>query len=65
MHPDDGKRWQTPDFESEGQYLLSVANQYENSRRLKCFDPRHGIRVTRGGVTVDFVICFQCFQAIV
>jgi hypothetical protein len=26
-----------------------------------CFEPRHGIRVTRAGVTTEFVICF-CFQ---
>jgi hypothetical protein len=25
-----------------------------------CFDPRHGIRVVRGGEMVDFVICFEC-----
>ena len=30
---------------------------------MKCFDPRHGVRVTHNGVTADFVICFQCFQA--
>jgi hypothetical protein len=27
-----------------------------------CFDPHHGIRVTREGKTVDFVLCFDCFQ---
>ena len=25
-----------------------------------CFDPRHGIRVVKSGLTVDFVICFEC-----
>jgi hypothetical protein len=25
-----------------------------------CFNPRHGIRVTHKGATVDFVICFEC-----
>ena len=30
---------------------------------MKCFNPRHGIRVTHGGMTADFVICFECFQA--
>jgi hypothetical protein len=25
-----------------------------------CFDPRHGIRATRNGKTVDLVICFEC-----
>jgi hypothetical protein len=27
-----------------------------------CFDPRHGIRVTRNEKQVDFVICFECNQ---
>jgi hypothetical protein len=26
----------------------------------KCFDPRHGIRATVNGKTVDLVICFEC-----
>jgi hypothetical protein len=28
----------------------------------RCFDPRHGIRATRGDKTVDLVICFECYQ---
>jgi hypothetical protein len=28
----------------------------------RCFNPRHGIRVTHDGKTADFVICFECFQ---
>jgi len=28
----------------------------------KCFDPRHGIRATHEGKTVELVICFQCAQ---
>ena len=27
-----------------------------------CFSPRHGIRATAGGRTVDLVICFECSQ---
>ncbi len=27
---------------------------------LKCFEPRHGVRVKRGERTVDYVICFVC-----
>lgn len=27
-----------------------------------CFNPRHGIRVTRNEKQEDFVICFQCAQ---
>src|SRR5262249_31812235 len=26
----------------------------------KCFDPRHGIRATADGKTVDLVICYAC-----
>jgi hypothetical protein len=28
----------------------------------KCFNPRHGIRATHEGKTVDLVICFECAQ---
>jgi hypothetical protein len=27
-----------------------------------CFDPRHGIRATRGDTSVDLVVCFECAQ---
>ena len=28
----------------------------------RCFNPRHGIRATHDGKTVDLVICFECLQ---
>jgi len=28
----------------------------------KCFNPRHGVRVTVDGKTADIVICFECLQ---
>jgi len=28
-----------------------------------CFNPRHGIHLTRNGNREDFVICFECRQA--
>lgn len=31
--------------------------------RNNCFTPRHGIRVTSGGITTDILICFECQQA--
>jgi hypothetical protein len=35
----------------------------ENDGRVaNCFNPRHGIRVIFKKKTVDFVICFECFQ---
>jgi hypothetical protein len=32
---------------------------------MKCFNPRHGIRVTYEGKTAEFLICFECFQVMV
>jgi hypothetical protein len=32
------------------------------ANRPRCFNPRHGIRVTRAGRTTDFLICFECEQ---
>jgi hypothetical protein len=40
----------------------------ENEGRVaECFIPRHGLRASAGGKTVDLVICFECLriQAIV
>jgi hypothetical protein len=34
----------------------------EGGARAACFDPRHGVRATRGGASVDLVICFECSQ---
>ena len=30
-----------------------------------CFKPRHGIHVTQANQSTDFVICFECLQAVV
>ncbi|HJZ58287.1 MAG TPA: hypothetical protein VKE74_25315 [Gemmataceae bacterium] len=30
-----------------------------------CFNPRHGIRATHDGKTVDLVICFECLAIVV
>ena len=27
-----------------------------------CFNPRHGIRATKGDETIEFLICFECAQ---
>lgn len=32
----------------------------ESNVVASCFDPRHGLRATQGGKTVDLVICFRC-----
>jgi acyl-CoA thioesterase I len=28
-----------------------------------CFEPRHGVRIVRGGKTYDYVLCFHCLNA--
>jgi len=49
---------------AERQQLLAAL--YESiedaSSFYSCFNPRHGIRATLGGETVDLVICFECLQ---
>jgi len=35
---------------------------WHNSTSYRCFNPRHGIRLTRGAQTMDLVICFECRQ---
>lgn len=44
-----------------------VATVYEGIRSndgsiAACFNPRHGIRATREGKTVDLLICYECHQ---
>lgn len=43
-------------------FLKGMEGKIEPAR---CFDPRHGIRATHGGKTVELVICFQCSQFVV
>src|SRR5262245_40981332 len=31
-----------------------------NGTSLRCFNPRHGLRVKSGGAEFDVVICFEC-----
>src|SRR5438270_721857 len=41
---------------------LATAAESSEGLAAACFNPRHGLRVTRNGKTVDFVICFECWQ---
>lgn len=41
--------------------LLAAAEASDGSA-AKCFNPRHGLRLTQKGKTVDLVICFECLQ---
>jgi hypothetical protein len=40
--------------------LAGIADS--NGMAAGCFDPRHGVRVTLDGATVDIVICFECMH---
>jgi len=41
----------------------TVKGAAENKGEVaRCFEPRHGIRLTRDKKTVDLVICFHCAQ---
>jgi hypothetical protein len=41
---------------------LNRSIQENKGLAAACFVPRHGLRASAGGRTVDLVICFQCFQ---
>jgi hypothetical protein len=34
----------------------------EGNKAAMCFNPRHALRATAHGKTVDLVICFECYQ---
>jgi hypothetical protein len=40
--------------------LQKGIGDHPNNYVVNCFNPRHGIRVTSEGKTVDLVICFEC-----
>ena len=33
------------------------------AQAASCFDPHHAVRLVRGGIAVDLVICFMCGKA--
>jgi hypothetical protein len=35
-----------------------------DGKMAKCFWPRHGIRVVEKGRTIEYVICFECYQLV-
>lgn len=41
---------------------LYYGMEHRNGFAAACFNPRHGIRATKGKRTVDVVICFECSQ---
>jgi hypothetical protein len=48
-----------PNLRSELKSTL-VKGMNQNAVAAKCFNPRHGLRVSSGLRTVDLVICFEC-----
>jgi len=50
---------------ADRRHLMQAMNEGLNDTgavQAKCFWPRHGIRATTDGNTVDYLICFQCCQ---
>jgi hypothetical protein len=45
--------------------LLVKGAADDKAQGIRCFEPRHGIRMTIDGKTIDLVICFHCMQAYV
>ena len=41
---------------------LEKGAKENNGIAANCFMPRHGVRATAGGKTLELVICFQCLQ---
>ena len=41
---------------------LAAAAEASEGLAAACFNPRHGLCVTRNGKTIDLVICFECLQ---
>lgn len=49
------------DFDRKG-IVKEFREGVRNGRNyyIRCFEPRHGIRVESAGIRIDFVICFEC-----
>ena len=52
------------DAETRQKLVVAFKKGVEENKGVAaaCFQPRHGIRVTHDGKTVEFVICFECFH---
>ena len=51
-----------PDRRKEIIAALNEGRARSNGTMAKCFLPRHAIRAVEKGRTVDYVICFECYQ---
>jgi hypothetical protein len=48
------------DEKSRSQVLSLLEESVGRGETQRCFLPRHAIRATRAGKTVDLIICFEC-----
>ena len=53
---------QDPSVREKLNNALQAGVRASDGKAMACFNPRHGIRVTRAGVVTDLVICFECRQ---
>jgi hypothetical protein len=55
------------DAETRNDLVTALKKGVEENKGMaaNCFNPRHGIRVSRDGNTNDLVICFECLQVLV
>jgi hypothetical protein len=53
--------------ETRNKLVAAIKQGVEDTEGVtaKCFRPRYGIRVTHDGKTYEFVICCECFKAVV
>jgi hypothetical protein len=54
-----------PDADTRQRLLTALKRGVDENKGAvaACFNPRHGIRATRGSDTAELVICFECFSA--
>lgn len=43
-------------------FMIEGGIEDSDGRVADCFKPRHGLSITKNGVTTDLVICFECHQ---
>jgi hypothetical protein len=58
-------RVQDPETRKELIAALKKGTEENTSGAVKCFWPRHGIRATHEGKTIDLAVCFHCLQVYV
>lgn len=51
-----------PDLQRELFDLVAQGVRTSDGTVAACFNPRHGLRVTRGADVVEFVICYECLS---